>query len=215
MARGGRRPPRASQRNPSKPKEQRPHSIHLQLHRADTIPLSLAPSPFPFTLFHSHSLFGLRGERRCGINGSAIRENTQRPHHGGVRTATSEDFRPRRARGVATTKISRIPPCLKTARGPGGDGEPGSEHSSTSSTGGNLMTASLQTCNVAQSFERLLDLTEAAQLVHCHVKTLQRYARQGMIPGYKIHGRWYFRTSELDSWVRAQVKSVCHPCRSN
>jgi len=64
-------------------------------------------------------------------------------------------------------------------------------------------------------FEPLLDCQEAAQHVHCHEKTLQRYARQRRIPAYRIHGRWYFRVSELDSWVRSQVNSEGHPCCVN
>ena len=64
-------------------------------------------------------------------------------------------------------------------------------------------------------FEQLLDAVEAAQLIHCHVKTLEKYARQGTILGYKIHGRWYFRASDLDSWLRTHIESVSHPCRMN
>jgi len=66
-----------------------------------------------------------------------------------------------------------------------------------------------------REFERLLDCREAARHVHCHEKTLQRYARRHRIPAYRIHGRWYFRVSELDSWVRSQVNSEGHPCRVN
>ena len=65
------------------------------------------------------------------------------------------------------------------------------------------------------NFERLLDAIETAQLIHCHVKTLERYARQGAILGYKIHGRWYFRASDLDSWLHSRIESVNHPCRMN
>lgn len=64
-------------------------------------------------------------------------------------------------------------------------------------------------------FEPLLDCRQVAQRVHCHEKTLQRYARQSRLPAYRIHGRWYFRVSELDSWVRSQVNSEDHPCRVN
>ncbi len=64
-------------------------------------------------------------------------------------------------------------------------------------------------------FEPLIDCREAALRVHCHEKTLQRYARQGRVPAYRIHSRWYFRVSELDSWVRSQVNSERHPCRVN
>ncbi len=66
-----------------------------------------------------------------------------------------------------------------------------------------------------QEFEPLLDCRQAAQRVDCHEKTLQRYARQGVVPAYRIHHRWYFRASELDSWVRSQLHSQRHPCRLN
>ena len=67
----------------------------------------------------------------------------------------------------------------------------------------------------SNDFEPLLDCREAAQRVHCHEKTLQRYARRGLVPAYHIHHRWYFRASELDSWVRSQVHSPSYPCRTN
>jgi len=65
-------------------------------------------------------------------------------------------------------------------------------------------------------FEPLVGCDEAAKLLgNIHVKTLQRYARRGDIPGYQIGGHWYFRASELDSWLRSRINSSCHPCRSN
>src|SRR5579859_250561 len=63
-------------------------------------------------------------------------------------------------------------------------------------------------------FEQLLRSDEAARLLgNIHVKTLQRYARAGVLPGYRLGGHWYFRASELDSWLRSQINSSCHPCR--
>jgi hypothetical protein len=67
----------------------------------------------------------------------------------------------------------------------------------------------------SSDFEPLLDCGEAANRVHCHEKTLQRYARKALVPAYRIHGRWYFRASELDRWVRSQLNSARHPCRRN
>jgi len=65
-----------------------------------------------------------------------------------------------------------------------------------------------------QAFEPLIGSCEAARLLgNIHVKTLQRYARRGCLPGYQIGGHWYFRASELDSWLRSQLHSSCHPCR--
>jgi excisionase family DNA binding protein len=64
------------------------------------------------------------------------------------------------------------------------------------------------------TFEPLIGSPEAAKLLgNIHVKTLQRYARRRSIPGYQIGGHWYFRASELDSWLRSRLNSSCHPCR--
>jgi excisionase family DNA binding protein len=66
----------------------------------------------------------------------------------------------------------------------------------------------------AQSFEPLIGSLDASKLLgNIHVKTLQRYARRGNLPGYQIGGHWYFRASELDSWLRSRLNSSCHPCR--
>ncbi|MBZ5600011.1 MAG: helix-turn-helix domain-containing protein [Acidobacteriia bacterium] len=65
-------------------------------------------------------------------------------------------------------------------------------------------------------FEPLLDSREAAALLHIHHKTLERKARGGEIPGYQIAGRWFFRASELDGWLRSQLKSApANPVRVN
>ena len=63
------------------------------------------------------------------------------------------------------------------------------------------------------AFEPLIGSPEAAKLLgNIHLKTLQRYARN-RVPGYQIGGHWYFRASELDSWLRTQINLSCHPCR--
>jgi excisionase family DNA binding protein len=66
----------------------------------------------------------------------------------------------------------------------------------------------------AQSFEPLIGSLDAAKLLgNIHVKTLQRYARRGNLPGYQIGGHWYFRASELDAWLQSRINLSCHPCR--
>jgi excisionase family DNA binding protein len=63
-------------------------------------------------------------------------------------------------------------------------------------------------------FEPLIDSSQAVKLLgNIHVKTLQRYARRGSLPGYQIGGHWFFRQSELDAWLRSRINSSCHPCR--
>ncbi len=65
-----------------------------------------------------------------------------------------------------------------------------------------------------RGFEPLIGSCEAARLLgNIHVKTLQRYARDRRVPGYQIGGHWYFRASELDSWLQSRINLSCHPCR--
>jgi excisionase family DNA binding protein len=66
-----------------------------------------------------------------------------------------------------------------------------------------------------QLFEPLLDSREAAALLRIHHKTLERKARRGEVPGYNIAGRWYFRASELDTWLRSQLNSASQSVRVN
>lgn len=62
------------------------------------------------------------------------------------------------------------------------------------------------------AFETLISSPEAAKLLgNIHVKTLQRYARTGSLPGYQIGGHWYFRVSELDAWLQSRINSNCQP----
>ena len=66
----------------------------------------------------------------------------------------------------------------------------------------------------APAFELLVGCEEAAGLLgNIHVKTLQRYARQGSVPGYRIGGHWYFRITELDAWLRSRINSNCQSVR--
>ena len=78
------------------------------------------------------------------------------------------------------------------------------------------MTAQSVAPSATQPFEPLLDSREAAGLLHIHHKTLERKAREGEIPGYQIAGRWYFRASEQDGWLRSQLQSApANPVRVN
>jgi len=60
----------------------------------------------------------------------------------------------------------------------------------------------------SDSFEPLLDSSEAAILLNIHPKTLQKMARAGTIPAYRIGDLWRFRASTLDSWLGSVVSST-------
>ena len=48
-----------------------------------------------------------------------------------------------------------------------------------------------------RAFEPLLDSEQAASIVKVHPKTLQRYARNGLVVGLRVGKLWRFRASDL------------------
>jgi excisionase family DNA binding protein len=76
------------------------------------------------------------------------------------------------------------------------------------------------TINTAQTnevFEPLVNSRQAADLLHMNYKTVERWARIGELPGYQYSAGepWYFRKSELDSWLRSKLNSVSQLHRVN
>ena len=63
--------------------------------------------------------------------------------------------------------------------------------------------------------EPVVDSEEAARFLNINPKTLQKMARNGAVPGYRIGKLWKFRISDLDAWLRSKVISNCHSCREN
>jgi excisionase family DNA binding protein len=74
-----------------------------------------------------------------------------------------------------------------------------------------LDSRELESLTVA--FERVLNTEEAAALLQIHPKTLQKLAREGGVPGFRIGDLWRFRASALDEWLRSGVCSKRHSCR--
>ena len=56
--------------------------------------------------------------------------------------------------------------------------------------------------SVSQLFEPLLDDKQAAGLLGIHEKTLQRMARRGEVPCYRIGRFWRYRATDLNCWLR-------------
>jgi excisionase family DNA binding protein len=104
------------------------------------------------------------------------------------------------------TRVSENPSHVASQRAVTGDGERDVPEGSADRIPGTRLQKS------EQSFEPLLGSPEAAKLLgNIHVKTLQRYARRGSLPGYQIGGHWYFRVSELDDWLRSRINSNRQP----
>lgn len=55
--------------------------------------------------------------------------------------------------------------------------------------------------------EPLLDTDQAAAIMRVHPKTLQRYARQGLVRGFQLGSMWRFRASDIDRWISEQLAS--------
>lgn len=51
-------------------------------------------------------------------------------------------------------------------------------------------------------FEALLTAEEASIHLRCHLKTVQRMAKEGRMPSIRRGKRYFFRLSELDEWLR-------------
>lgn len=69
------------------------------------------------------------------------------------------------------------------------------------------MESLIQFPNPTPTFEPLLNTEDAAALLGVHPKTLERWAREGRVPAYDL-GRWRFRASALDVWLRSSVQSA-------
>ena len=69
----------------------------------------------------------------------------------------------------------------------------------------------MSTSRQRQEFERLLDDTQASALLGLHPKTLQKLARVGRIPAYRIGRFWRYRASDLEMWLRTGANSERQP----
>jgi excisionase family DNA binding protein len=61
------------------------------------------------------------------------------------------------------------------------------------------------------TWEPLLDAEEAAKHLGVHPKTLQKMARAGKVPCFRIGRHVKFRLSALDVWVRGSENRVSQP----
>ena len=55
-------------------------------------------------------------------------------------------------------------------------------------------------------FEPLLNVTNAAQSLGLHPKTVLRMARESRIPAFHVGRYWLFRASLLDQWLNRQLQ---------
>jgi excisionase family DNA binding protein len=69
------------------------------------------------------------------------------------------------------------------------------------------------------AFEYFVDADEIALMLKLDPRTVQKMAREGVIPAYPfgegVRKTWRFLPSEVHEWMRTRVDSEGHPCRSN
>jgi excisionase family DNA binding protein len=62
------------------------------------------------------------------------------------------------------------------------------------------------------SYEPLMSDAEAAKFLGgLHPKTVQRMARRGELPSYRIGKYWRYRASELSAWLMLHSSSQINP----
>jgi len=66
-----------------------------------------------------------------------------------------------------------------------------------------------------QPSTRVLTSKDVGAMLGRNPKTIERHAREGAIPAHFRLTRWYFFESEIDEWLRGDVKSTRQPDRGN
>ena len=54
--------------------------------------------------------------------------------------------------------------------------------------------------------EEIMEAKEVAQYLHLHIFTVHKFAREAIIPAFKIGNDWRFRRSSLEKWVKDKEK---------
>lgn len=52
----------------------------------------------------------------------------------------------------------------------------------------------------------VMKIEQVAELLHLHVMTIYRLAKEGKLPGFKVGGRWRFRRDAMEDWMVDRVQ---------
>ena len=61
------------------------------------------------------------------------------------------------------------------------------------------------------AFEPLLNSKAASELLQVHPQVLERWARWGEVPAFKVGRSWRYRASALNSWVQRKIERNTAP----
>jgi excisionase family DNA binding protein len=53
----------------------------------------------------------------------------------------------------------------------------------------------------------ILTAKQVAEYLHIHPLTVHRFAREGVIPAFKIGTDWRFKKKNLDEWIKQRINS--------
>ncbi|MBI1977118.1 MAG: helix-turn-helix domain-containing protein [Candidatus Omnitrophica bacterium] len=53
---------------------------------------------------------------------------------------------------------------------------------------------------------KLLTIQDVSREIGMHPMTVYRFAQRGLLPGFKVGGRWRFERKLLNSWLMDQVQ---------
>ena len=65
----------------------------------------------------------------------------------------------------------------------------------------------------SRGVETLLTSREAAEILKLHPKVLERMAKRGEVPAFKVGKFWRYRATTLDAWINSRLQSSRQPCR--
>jgi excisionase family DNA binding protein len=57
-----------------------------------------------------------------------------------------------------------------------------------------------------KAMNEILTLDEMKKYLRVHEMTLYRWVKNGIVPGFKVGGRWRFKKSEVDAWIDRNLK---------
>jgi excisionase family DNA binding protein len=66
-----------------------------------------------------------------------------------------------------------------------------------------MMQQQQSAVTIQHNFEPLLTAEEVAVHLRCHLKTVQKMAKAGRMPAIRQGKRYFFRLSEVDSWLNS------------
>jgi len=55
--------------------------------------------------------------------------------------------------------------------------------------------------------DEVMDVQAAAAYLKLNDQTLRRFARNGLVPAFRLGGRWRFRRTALDAWAESQDRT--------